>query len=172
MFLITHMGLWLSSVLVTHCHGSCGKREHAIYHIFFFFNHLKLCQTLMDFRQICHKPTSGLSDLKSHTTCYHCRMSTVQVPHHVTTQPHLPTTPHHHYNHKNSLPRIMWKDGKKKSPYTCLFLCSCFLFIVLNEMSPLVSFLVEHVRNYFQKEEHQPRISMRQHGLLMDLMSS
>ena len=61
MFLITHMGLWLSSVLVTHCHGSCGKREHAIYHenYFFGFNHLKLCQTLMDFCQICHKPTSG-----------------------------------------------------------------------------------------------------------------
>ena len=78
-------------------------------------------------------------------------VSTVQVPHHVTTQPHLPTTPHKHYNHKNSLPRIMWKDGKKKSPYTCLFLCLCFLFIVLNEMSPLVSFLVGHVRNYFQK---------------------
>ena len=118
----------------------------------------------MDFCQICHKPTSGLSDLKSHTTCYHCRRvrkeksaiwatpwRTVQVPHHVTTQPHLPTTPHHHYNHKNSLPRIMWKDGKKKSPYTCLFLCLWFLFIVLNEMSPLVSFLVGHVRNYFQK---------------------
>ena len=27
-------------------------------------------------------------------------LSTVQVPDHVTTQPHLPTTPHNHYNHK------------------------------------------------------------------------
>ena len=74
MFLITHMGLWLSSVLVTHCHGSCGKREHAIYHenYFFDFNHLKLCQTLVHFCQICHKLTSDLSDLKSHTTYYHC----------------------------------------------------------------------------------------------------
>ena len=27
-------------------------------------------------------------------------MSTVQVPHHVTTQPHLPTTLHHHYPQK------------------------------------------------------------------------
>ena len=46
----------------------------------------------------------------------------------------------------------MWTDDKKKSPYTCLFLCLCFfLFIVLNEMSPMVSFLVGYVRNYFQK---------------------
>jgi len=30
--------------------------------------------------------------------------------------------------------------------------CFCvFLFIVLNEMSPMVSFLVGYVRNYFQK---------------------
>jgi len=64
-------------------------------------------------------------------------VSTVQVPHHVTTQPHLPTTPHHHYNHKNSLPRIMWKDGKKKSPYTCLFLCSCFFIYCVEWNVPL-----------------------------------
>ena len=49
-------GFMALSVLVTHCHGSCGKREYVIYHknSFFDFNHLKLRQTFMDFRQICH----------------------------------------------------------------------------------------------------------------------
>ena len=75
----------------------------------------------------------------------------VQGPEHLTTTPHLATTPHHNYNHKNFLPRIMWTDYRKKSPYFCLFLCLYFLFIELNEMSPMVSFLVGYVRNYFQK---------------------
>ena len=49
-------GFMALSVLVTHCHGSCGKKKYGIYHEYFLFdfNHLKQCQTLMNFRQICH----------------------------------------------------------------------------------------------------------------------
>ena len=45
----------------------------------FEFNYLKLWQTLMYFNQIFHLPPSGLSDLRSHTTWYHCQR--VRAPH-------------------------------------------------------------------------------------------
>ena len=41
--------------------------------------------------------------------------------------------------------------ARKNHPTLACFCVRVFLFIVLNEMSPLVSFLVGHVRNYFQK---------------------
>ena len=40
---------------------------------------------------------------------------------------------------------------RKNHPTLACFCVCVFLFIVLNEMSPMVSFLVGYVRNYFQK---------------------
>ena len=41
--------------------------------------------------------------------------------------------------------------ARKNHPTLACFCVRVFLFIVLNEMSPLVSLLVGHVRNYFKK---------------------
>ena len=52
-------GFMALSVLVTHCHGSCGKKKYGIYHehFLFDFNNLKQCQTLMNFVRFVTKPS-------------------------------------------------------------------------------------------------------------------
>ena len=148
MFLLTHMGLWLSGYLlrIAMAHVVKGSMSFIMIFFIFFFNNLKLPNfdgfssdlPLTHLRFVWFEKSHNMLSLQEGAEREACNpsnsledeaggeVSTVQVPHHVTTQPHLPTTPHHHYNHKNSLPRIMWTDDKKKSPYTCLFLCLCF----------------------------------------------
>ena len=41
-------------------------------------------------------------------------------------------------------------DIVEECPYTCLYLCLFIYLFVLNEIFPIVSFLVGYVENYFQ----------------------